>query len=100
MTLIDNIPLIDAITQHIQRQGGGYSKWYVGITDDRQRRLHTEHNVPLKGAWYILRTAMDKNAAEMIEKYFLDQGCQGAQGGGNEKSKIVYAYLITSNTNE
>ena len=98
--MIDNTLIIDEITAHINKQGGGFSKWYCGITDDIDRRLHTEHNVPKEGAWFIFRQAGDKTAAEMIEGYFLDQGCQGDKGGGNDNTVFVYAYLIKSTTNE
>jgi len=98
--MIDNTKIIDEITRQINSQGGGLNKWYVGITDDINRRLHTEHNVPKDKAWYIYRTAADKTAAELIEGYFLDQGCQGDKGGGNEETRIVYAYLITNSTKE
>lgn len=95
--MIDNTPYIDAIEKYIASEGSGYPKWYVGITDDVERRLFKEHNIP-KHYWWIIRQTANKEAAEMIEKYFLDQGCQGAPRGGNEQSRVVYAYRITNST--
>ena len=96
--MIDNTPIIDAIIDYFKSSGGGYSDWYVGITDDAHRRLFIEHNVDEDKGSCIAATAADKDAAEMIEKFFLDQGCQGAPGGGNENSRVVYAYKITRST--
>ena len=98
--MIDNTDIINEIITHMNSFGGEFSKWYCGITEDGRRRLFDEHNVSEDSGIYIAKTATDKTAAEMIEKYFLDQGCQGAPGGGNENSRIVYAYRITNTTKE
>ena len=98
--MIDKTTIIDEISEHINTQGGDYSDWYIGITDDIRRRLFSKHNVPETNAWFIYRAAADRAAAEMIENYFIDLGCIGCQGGGGEDSRIVYAYLITSSTKQ
>jgi hypothetical protein len=88
------------IKAHIAKEGSGYKNWYVGITNDVNRRLHKEHNVPEKNAWFITRPANSVEEAREIEEYFHDLGCDGAGGGGDEDSEIVYAYKKTSNTKE
>ena len=52
-------------------------------------RINYEHNISQANP-YILKEAENTEAARMIEKYFLDRGCDG--GGGSESSVFVYAY--------
>jgi hypothetical protein len=88
------------LKKHIDKEGSVFSNWYVGITDNCKRRLG-EHSVPTgKGeAWWICREAEDDETARKIEKYFIDLGCDGGDGGGDDDSKIVYAYKKTNKTN-
>ena len=37
-------------------------------------------------------------AARSVEKTFLDHGCDGGTGGGDDDAIYVYAYLKTSET--
>lgn len=97
--MTDKTDIINEITTHIHSYGGLFSSWYCGITDDSHHRLFTEHHVSEDHGIYIARTAQNRTDAELIEKYFLDKGCEGAAGGRNEQSKVVYAYLMTSSTN-
>lgn len=85
---------------HIDKEGSAYSKWYVGITNDSDRRLE-EHNVDTaKGkSWWITRTASTDEISRRVEQYFIDMGTDGGEGGGDENSKTVYAYKKTSTTN-
>lgn len=75
-----------------------WSDFYVGITNDEERRLFKEHNVNRKTMWWIYRTATSKEVAEQVENYYLDKGMQGDTGGGTEDSKIVYCYEIAPST--
>ena len=50
---------------HLQKSSKQYySNFYVGITNDIERRLFTEHNVSKENAWWIYRTATDKATAQ------------------------------------
>lgn len=92
--------IVDKIDDHIQSRGGPYSAWYVGITDDADRRLFMEHRVNnVRGRW-IYHKASTVEIARKIEEHFLGFGCQGGTGGGSQNSQIVYAYRITSETVE
>jgi len=92
--------IISEIDAHINKRGGGYSGWYCGVAADPKQRLFNDHNVDKdKGAW-IYRDATTDTAARSIEDYFLKKGCKGGDGGGDHKSKYVYAYKITSSTSE
>jgi hypothetical protein len=79
---------------------GGYSAWYVGIASDPRQRLFTDHSVSeTRDAW-IYRDLGDDTSSRRVEKAFLDAGCQGGGGGGDWRTRFVYAYKVTSNTRE
>ena len=88
------------IKQYVQKIGGAWSSWYVGITADPEQRLFNDHNVDRKGAWiYVPCDSAD--VARDVEAYFIDiLGTKGGGGGGDNASKFVYAYTITSSTKE
>ncbi|MDX9694375.1 MAG: hypothetical protein RBT49_01150 [Bacteroidales bacterium] len=78
---------------------GKISNWYVGISNDAERRLK-EHGVVLKPAntSWIYRKAPSDEIARKIEKYFHDKGADGDTGGGDNDCKFVYAYLKNGQT--
>ena len=90
--------IIADIKAHIADCGGSYSAWYVGITEDAERRVFEEHGVEKGKDPYIWRTATSSAVARDIEKYFLDLGCDGGTGGGDADAEIVYAYKKSSRT--
>lgn len=77
-----------------------YSDFYIGITNDIERRLFGEHNVSKQNGWWIWREAIDKETAQEVEEYFLEQGMQGDTGGGNNETIYVYCYEVTNYTVE
>ena len=87
------------ILVHIQKQGGTFSSWYCGITENIQNRLFGDHNVPQKDHWFIHKQCENTANARSVEKAFLDKGCDGGPGGGDSDAVFVYAYLKTSVTN-
>jgi hypothetical protein len=83
---------------HIEKNGGIYQEWYVGITDDINERLFKYHNVK---HCYIYRKAPTVDWAREIEKYFIEKYyVDGGSGGGNDNSFYVYAYKIKTDTKE
>lgn len=46
----------------------------MGITNDVERRLFDEHNVPENDHWWIYQDAIDKSTAQRVEEYYLDKG--------------------------
>ena len=98
MTTSENI-IKKEIEAHLNDEGSTYNKWYIGISKDGKNRLK-QHNVNLeKGkAWWIIREAINTDVSRRIEKYFIDLGCDGGDGGGDEDSTYVYAYKKISNT--
>lgn len=87
------------IQAHVNNEGSAYKNWYIGITNDIERRLFGEHCVSKEHGWWIYRTAANSLVARSVEKYFLSLGFQGGTGGGDTTANIVYAYRITSTTN-
>ncbi len=52
--------------------------WYIGITEDPDRRRQ-EHGNPL--GWYLWHADSERTARQ-VEKHFLALGMQGDTGGG------------------
>jgi hypothetical protein len=57
----------DEILAQIQKQGGEFSTWYCGITQNINNRLHGDHKVPEKGHWFIYRKCVSDEAARAVE---------------------------------
>ncbi|MCX7122741.1 MAG: hypothetical protein NTV32_03595 [Gammaproteobacteria bacterium] len=96
----DRNAIITAITQHIGKEGGGLSVWYVGIASNPKKRLFSDHNVcEVNGKW-IHHEAASHTVARAAEQYFIDRGSKGGPGGGDEQTKYVYAYKVTAETRE
>jgi len=81
--------------------GSDFSNWYIGIATNPRQRLFIDHNVNEDNGRWIYREAQSSNDARDIEIYLIDKlGTKGDSGGGDNTTKFVYAYLITSNTKE
>lgn len=93
--------IIDDINTHLSKSGKRYySDFYIGITNDVERRMFTEHNVAKEKSWWIYRTATNSEIAHDVEDYFLKKGMRGGSEGGNEESNIVYCYAVSPTTVE
>lgn len=90
--------IIAEITSYLQTSN--YTGFYIGITNDVERRLFEEHKVSPKNGCWIYIEADSKSIAQDVEEYFLNEGMQGDTGGGNDDSTYVYCYQITSYTVE
>ena len=89
------------IYDHLQNKctGKNYTDYYVGITKDIDDRLLGFHQVQEKHCWIWSETKSEEDA-RAVEKYFLDKGMDGGDGGGDEESVVVYCYLISNETKE
>lgn len=93
--------IIADVDAHLQESAKQYySDFYIGITNDVNRRLFTEHNVDKDNAWWIYMNAIDKATAQAVEEYYLNKGMKGDTGGGADDSTYVYCYQISSSTKE
>jgi len=89
--------IINDIAAHFMGKVYGYC--YVGITSNIDDRLFGDHAVSRENDHWIYRTATSHTVAREVEQYFLDAGMDGGSGGGDETSKIVYAYVKSALTN-
>lgn len=83
----------DEILAHIQKQGGSFSSWYCGITENIKNRLFGDHKVPENNHRFTYKKCINSEAARSVEKAFLQNGCDGGTGGGDDDAVFVYAYL-------
>ena len=95
----------DEIKRKIENYRREYGKsvakrLYIGITNDVERRLFGFHRVPRRNYWWIYLPADDDETARRVERHFIEAGMQGGAGGGNENSKIVYCYEVSTETRE
>lgn len=101
MTMATKVQIIADINSHLQKSKKQYySDFYIGITNDIERRLFEEHKVSKDYGWGIYRNGDTKAVAQAVEEYYLDKGMQGDTGGGNEDTTYVYCYEITDYTVE
>jgi len=92
--------IINDINAYIQKGGGGYRAWYVGISKNAHDRLFGSHNVRDGYDWWIYRQASSSQIAREIESYFVNSlGVDGGSGGGDVTADEVYAYKKAANTN-
>lgn len=95
--------IINDFDAHINRSGCTcYADFYIGITNNVDRRLFEEHRVPRKGSWWIYSPADNEEIARRVERHYLDCGMHGSFGGGNGEGSAtcVYCYVISPNTVE
>ncbi len=92
--------IVRDINDHITKEGSGYKNWYCGVTENPKQRLFEEHHVAQEGGWWIYNECASDTVARTIEQHFLDLGCKGHGGGGDDDARYVYAYKITANTRE
>ena len=66
--------IISDFDAHLQKSSKEYYRdFYVGITNDIERRLYTEHNVCKDNAWWIWREATNKATAQAVVHQALAQ---------------------------
>ncbi|MDE5906199.1 MAG: hypothetical protein K2G66_00995 [Alistipes sp.] len=93
--------IINEIQQHLAKSGKRYySDFYIGITNDVERRMFKEHNVSKDKAWWIYRTAQSSDIAKKVETHFLEQGMRGDNKSENSTSNIVYCDAVSPTTTE
>jgi hypothetical protein len=68
-----------------------YNLWYIGITDDPERRK-AEHDAAGDNTKHWKCWKADTEAiARNVEKYFIDKGMKGGTGGGEHPT---YVYIF------
>ena len=91
--------LIAAINAYMQKGGGVYKAWYVGISKDAKDRLFNGHSVKENGDWWIYDRAISSTVAREVEDYYVNRmGTDGGTGGGDYTADMVYAYKKAPHT--
>lgn len=92
--------IVDAIVNYVGNEDR--SDWYVGIAADATDALFNRHNVDKEGSngGWIYDTAPSNAAARAAEKALHDGGFDGGPGGGDDKTRSVYAYRKAAATSE
>ena len=91
--------IIDEITAHIEKRGGAYPDWYVGIGTEARDLLFSDHKVQKKGDRWIHRRATSAKEACEVKDYFVSTlAADGPRGKADADADAVYAYKKTSHT--
>ncbi|MDD5152798.1 MAG: hypothetical protein PHS95_02220 [Candidatus Pacebacteria bacterium] len=81
--------------------GRHYSEFYVGIATDPKSTLFERHAVnEINDAWIHSTNAFASSVVRAAEKFFLDKGARGGEGGGDNNTCYIYAYKITPSTRQ
>jgi hypothetical protein len=91
-----------AIRNFMLSFGSGSTKWYLGITNNIDRRLFDEHNVDEINGKYFIKDADSLESADKIERYLLHTytNLEGQHGLGKDDSTMIYIYKTESSTKE
>jgi hypothetical protein len=80
--------------------GTHYNQFYVGIAANPETRLRDGHNVDHTIPNIYWSSPIHTDIVRSIEKYFLEKGSKGGPGGGDNNTVYIYAYFITSKTQQ
>lgn len=95
----NNQQIIEDIRMHMQKRGGEYGEWYVGVGTSARDSLFNEHHVKQKGDRWILRRADSARAAREVLDYFANiLATDGPAAPGDVAADAVYAYRKTAHT--
>ena len=99
MVIQDINQIAGEIKEYIDKGIIAYANWYVGITNNAERRLFTDHGVRREDDQWIYRPAASSVDARAVESYFVNKlGTDGGTGGGDATANIVYAYRKSAHT--
>lgn len=90
--------IVNGFAKYVRDCHGIYSDWYVGITNDVERRMFGEHGVDRAVDAWIYDTAHNSVVARQVEQYFINSGMKGGSGGGDNTANVVYAYQMNNRT--
>ncbi len=89
----------DSLIRCMEDNGGVFSDWYCGITNNVHRRVVLEHKVLEKSGLAYWCECLNKTDAEAVENQLINnKKCAGGGGGGTNDSVHVYVYKMTPDT--
>lgn len=92
--------IISEFEAFMVKHGAHYHQFYIGIASDPKDRLINGHNITNDVPNIYWTTPLNTDIVRAIEKYFLEKGCKGGPGGGDDTTRYIYTYLITPQTRE
>ena len=91
--------IIKDIEEHVDKNGGDFATWYVGVTANPKRSLFTQHRLRTAGDAWISRRAMDELQAAEVEDYFRSvRRTKAGNGRAGADDVFVYAYKMKAHT--
>lgn len=89
------------IVGYIRKTNTPLTEWYVGIAEDPQARVFQEHGVNKDIDYWIYRECISADAARRVKQYVIAiYQTDGGSGGGDDRSRFVYAYKKEPHTRE
>jgi hypothetical protein len=82
--------IIDEIKYYIQKGGGDYSAWYVGIGNDAEDMFHGYKMESYR--WMYKRVCSSESAREIRDYCINTLGTDGDACRGDDSADIVYVY--------
>jgi len=91
--------IIGDIRTHMQKRGGAYGDWFVGISAQVRASLFEQHHVRKDGDHWILRHAESSRVAHDVLDYFVNiLATDCGDGTGDSSASGVYAYRKSGHT--
>ena len=91
--------IIADLENHMATNGGGFSDWYVGVTDKPKEQLFSVHKLRSSGDAWISRKAMTDMQASEVEEFFRTvRRTKGNPGRTTLDHVYVYAYRLKAHT--
>ncbi len=92
--------IIHEIEEHIKLNGGSFSEWFVGMTEDPKKRLFGQHKLREKGDGWICRRTFDGgHAFEIVEYFRTVRQLATMKDTRSDDAVYVYAYRMKEHTN-
>ena len=90
--------IIDDIKSYIQKNGGDYNAWYIGISEDVQDIVL--NILKINSHFWMYKEAESPQIAREVVNYFLTTlGTDESMGGGDSSGCIVYVCKKLVHTN-
>ena len=80
------------IKSYMDRFGGDYKQWSVGVTHCEDPRLLEMSHARKHGKQWIFNTASNNSIAKYVFRYLLNLGAQAEELTNMDQAKVIYAY--------
>ena len=78
--------------QFMDRFGGNYADWCVGVTSSDDPRLLEMAHSKAMGKWWIFNTASSGSVAKYVAGFLQNLGADAEEIAEHQQSKVIYAY--------